>query len=323
MKFISFNRTSMVVNFRVIRDIKLGEELTVFYSDSYFGANNCDCLCESCEKKQLGGFSKPISDDASTSSENINKINHPVSTVMSHRRRAQPMSFKSDFEFEISDDYHCNICGRLILERNGICVGCLRHHKIFNLIWPYREKEKKNKKNENKHIYDDLSDFKDFFFNLIQNKEVDELYDSIYDFYNKNVEINDDDNVNTIITNNRNRIIRHISKKNKKHTNNDNLINEFLNGYGDSYSSKKQNRKRRKIMDDYLKELNREAKRKKFFIYNCSPSRLTYDTIAYYGFSDYTIDLNLDNYPEYTLFYEVIKTIKQHKRMDNKSNNNI
>jgi len=68
-------------------------------------------------------------------------------------------------------------------------------------------------------------------------------------------------------------------------------------------------------MDDYLKELNREAKRKKFFIYGCSPSRLTYDAIAYYGFSDYTIDLNLDNYPEYVLFYEVTKLIKQHKRM--------
>ncbi|KAL6589145.1 SET domain-containing protein [Neocallimastix californiae] len=49
-EFVSYNRASMIVNFRVIRDIKLGEELTVFYSDSYFGINNCDCLCESCEK---------------------------------------------------------------------------------------------------------------------------------------------------------------------------------------------------------------------------------------------------------------------------------
>lgn len=69
------------------------------------------------KRKQLGGFSKPLSNDASSSSENDN-INHPVSTVMRHRRRAQPMSFKINFEIEVNDDYHCNICGRLISESN-------------------------------------------------------------------------------------------------------------------------------------------------------------------------------------------------------------
>ncbi|OUM56784.1 hypothetical protein PIROE2DRAFT_49244, partial [Piromyces sp. E2] len=44
------SKNSTTVTFKVIRDIKIGEELTVFYSDSYFGNNNCDCLCESCEK---------------------------------------------------------------------------------------------------------------------------------------------------------------------------------------------------------------------------------------------------------------------------------
>lgn len=37
------------ITFKVIRPIEIGEELTCFYSNSYFGENNCECLCESCE----------------------------------------------------------------------------------------------------------------------------------------------------------------------------------------------------------------------------------------------------------------------------------
>ncbi|PTB66219.1 hypothetical protein BBK36DRAFT_1119269 [Trichoderma citrinoviride] len=38
------------------RPIEVGEEITVTYSDCYFGDNNCECLCRSCEKELKNGW---------------------------------------------------------------------------------------------------------------------------------------------------------------------------------------------------------------------------------------------------------------------------
>ncbi|KAK3295328.1 histone-lysine N-methyltransferase SET9 [Chaetomium fimeti] len=38
------------------RDIALGEEITVTYSESYFGEYNCDCLCQTCEQNVANGW---------------------------------------------------------------------------------------------------------------------------------------------------------------------------------------------------------------------------------------------------------------------------
>jgi histone-lysine N-methyltransferase SUV420H len=37
-----------------VRDIKIGEEITVTYSDHYFGENNAECLCATCEVSRHG-----------------------------------------------------------------------------------------------------------------------------------------------------------------------------------------------------------------------------------------------------------------------------
>ena len=39
-----------------IRDIAEGDEITVKYGENYFGEDNCECLCSSCEKKVTGGW---------------------------------------------------------------------------------------------------------------------------------------------------------------------------------------------------------------------------------------------------------------------------
>ncbi|KAM5454278.1 histone lysine methyltransferase Set9 [Microsporum audouinii] len=41
------------------RDIEVGDEITVSYGDSYFGEDNCECLCHSCEIAQRNGWSSP------------------------------------------------------------------------------------------------------------------------------------------------------------------------------------------------------------------------------------------------------------------------
>ena len=46
------------VSLLAIRDIKVGEELTISYGDDYFERENKDCECRTCEGKLEGAFRK-------------------------------------------------------------------------------------------------------------------------------------------------------------------------------------------------------------------------------------------------------------------------
>ncbi|KAJ9622630.1 histone lysine methyltransferase Set9 [Taxawa tesnikishii (nom. ined.)] len=41
------------------KDIEVGEEITVTYGDDYFGEDNCECLCATCERYQRNGWGAP------------------------------------------------------------------------------------------------------------------------------------------------------------------------------------------------------------------------------------------------------------------------
>lgn len=49
------------------RDIPVGDEITVTYGDDYFGEDNCECLCATCERLERNGWS-PVGAD--TTDEN-------------------------------------------------------------------------------------------------------------------------------------------------------------------------------------------------------------------------------------------------------------
>lgn len=49
-----------------VRDILLGEEITVTYGDNYFGEANCECLCLSCEKEERNGWSPVVESPGSS-----------------------------------------------------------------------------------------------------------------------------------------------------------------------------------------------------------------------------------------------------------------
>ncbi|RAL15106.1 SET domain-containing protein [Aspergillus homomorphus CBS 101889] len=46
-----------------IRDIYIGEEITVSYGEDYFGIDNCECLCLTCERAVRNGWAPPEPND--------------------------------------------------------------------------------------------------------------------------------------------------------------------------------------------------------------------------------------------------------------------
>jgi len=66
------------------RDIEIDEEITVSYSESYFGEDNCECLCHTCEKSKVNGW-KP--DDSIPSVQKSIEVDVVQGYALRRRRR--------------------------------------------------------------------------------------------------------------------------------------------------------------------------------------------------------------------------------------------
>ncbi|PVH81263.1 hypothetical protein DL98DRAFT_559980 [Cadophora sp. DSE1049] len=49
-----------------VTDIEIGDEITVSYGENYFGEDNCECLCQTCENNGLNGWARGGTDEQKT-----------------------------------------------------------------------------------------------------------------------------------------------------------------------------------------------------------------------------------------------------------------
>ncbi|KAL3425022.1 histone-lysine n-methyltransferase set9 [Phlyctema vagabunda] len=77
---------------RAERDIEVGEEITVTYGDNYFGEDNCECLCKTCEDRCQNGWHAVKAEDGSqiTPKPSIEEANAEDGRSYSLRRRRRP-----------------------------------------------------------------------------------------------------------------------------------------------------------------------------------------------------------------------------------------
>ncbi|KAG6008626.1 hypothetical protein E4U21_004266 [Claviceps maximensis] len=73
-----------------VRPIEAGEEITVTYGDNYFGDDNCECLCKTCETGLKSGWESAVGAAAiqtTTTATTITALGKERSDVYSLRRR--------------------------------------------------------------------------------------------------------------------------------------------------------------------------------------------------------------------------------------------
>ncbi|KAF7594523.1 Histone-lysine N-methyltransferase set9 [Aspergillus hancockii] len=83
------------------RDIYTGEEITVSYGDDYFGIDNCECLCLTCERAVRNGWAPHVDPEEGFSKASTPALNDevmPSEILPSPRKRKHP----SDSDSEIS-----------------------------------------------------------------------------------------------------------------------------------------------------------------------------------------------------------------------------
>jgi len=83
-RFITTNKDH--IHLLVLRDIEMGEEITVSYANDYFGENNSECLCRTCEAEVRNGWAPEIKVDVEEDGRNIDMGDAPVAPAMRKTR---------------------------------------------------------------------------------------------------------------------------------------------------------------------------------------------------------------------------------------------
>ncbi|GIZ45331.1 hypothetical protein CKM354_000850400 [Cercospora kikuchii] len=94
------------------RNIVVGEEITVTYGKDYFGEDNCECLCHTCEKLQRNGWDPrgPIIHDDSSSEESDDEEESRPSTPK--RRHTDNSASRKRKREDEAEDLDSGLMGR-------------------------------------------------------------------------------------------------------------------------------------------------------------------------------------------------------------------
>ena len=166
-----------VVSFIVVKPIKVGEEITTFYSGNYFGLNNQECLCLTCEKYLLHLLINRFQRNGFGEAPNFNELglNSNLVGLVTHKRIAKQPNFnyydipnfnedskakKKKEREEAARVSSCFICLAPHADMGSSsgndtpfdpCVRCFRHLMIFNMPFPQRKLLKNNVEEESFH----------------------------------------------------------------------------------------------------------------------------------------------------------------------------
>ncbi|EPY50578.1 histone lysine methyltransferase Set9 [Schizosaccharomyces cryophilus OY26] len=92
-----FNTSGRRIWLRSVKPIQPGQEITTFYSSNYFGPDNCECLCSTCERKGINGYRKFFK--CQLTSSNLKSI----SSKQSQQREGHPFSISQQDRLYLSD----------------------------------------------------------------------------------------------------------------------------------------------------------------------------------------------------------------------------
>ncbi|GAN11301.1 conserved hypothetical protein [Mucor ambiguus] len=94
------------ISFKAQKDIRRGEEMTVYYGDHYFGIDNCECRCLSCERPSLslrmqeGSFRVEKSDSEETEKDDALTPETPTEDENTGIRRSGRVKKEVDYVYK-------------------------------------------------------------------------------------------------------------------------------------------------------------------------------------------------------------------------------
>ena len=100
-----------------VKNINVGDEITVSYGDSYFGPDNVECLCHTCEVKERNGWTSKaaVTQPQSGTTTPIPEMS-PSSSLSKKRKRDSSASTPRNRAFEAAESRTISIKASILMD---------------------------------------------------------------------------------------------------------------------------------------------------------------------------------------------------------------